>query len=89
MVFDAFSAFTARNVYRNPSLKKTGAVIQWGIDDPREIEKWAPGIHLNEEWFFDQAEEIDGLSFGYRLMFKISGLFAAARKAYRILDYNL
>ena len=89
LVFDAFSGFTARNVYRNPSLRKTGAVIQWGIDDPHEIERWAPGIHLNEEWTFDQAEEIAQLSSGYRLMFWTSGLFAVARKAHRILDFTL
>ena len=89
LVFDAFSTLTARSVHHNPSLGKTGAVIQWGIDDPREIEGWAPGIHLNEEWYFDQAEEIARLSPGYRLMFKISGLFAVARKAHRILDFSL
>ena len=89
LVFDAFSAFTARSVYRNPSLRKTCATIQWGVDDPREIESWGPGIRLNEEWYFDQAAEIARLPFGYRLMFKISGLFAAARKAHRILDFSL
>ena len=89
LVFDAFSMLTTRSVHRNASLGKTGAVIHWGIDDPQEIENWAPGICLNEEWTFDQAEEIARLSFGCRLMFKISGLFAVARKAHRILDYNL
>ncbi len=89
LVFDAFSTLTARSVHRNASLDKTGAVIQWGIDDPRVIESWAPGACLNEEWYFDQAEEIAGLSSGYRLMFKVSGLFAVARKAHRILDFSL
>ena len=37
LVFDAFSVYTARKVRNHPSLKTTGAVIQWGIDDPGEL----------------------------------------------------
>jgi O-methyltransferase involved in polyketide biosynthesis len=49
LAFDVFSTLTARNVQRNPSLKKTGAVIRWGIDDATAIERWENGIHLKEE----------------------------------------
>jgi O-methyltransferase involved in polyketide biosynthesis len=38
---DVVSKFTAQRVGRHQSLKQTGAVIQWGIDDAREIERWA------------------------------------------------
>jgi len=86
---DAFSRLTARNIKGHPSLKKTGAVVAWGIDDPRDIETWAQGIRLNEEWFFTQAEEIKLLPFGNRVMFRISGLFSVAKKAHRILYYQL
>lgn len=86
---DAFSTLTARNIKQHPSLKKTGAVVVWGIDDPREIEGWGDGIHLKEEWFFTQAEEIKYLSLGQRLMFRISGLFGVAKRAHRILFYEL
>ena len=86
---DAFSGLTARNIKGHPSLKKTGAVVAWGIDDPREIETWGQGIRLKEEWYFTQAREIKLLPFGNRLMFQISGMFSVAKKAHRILYYQL
>jgi len=85
MVFDAFSGLTARNVGRNPSLKKTGAKVHWGIDDAHDMEGWAPGIRLVEEWYFNQAPAIAQMSFGFRLMFRVMGLFPVANKAHRIL----
>jgi UDP-N-acetylmuramyl tripeptide synthase len=69
-------------------LKETGAVIHWGIDDPKAIEQWADGIRLKEEWFFTQSEIVDKLG-GYRVSFKIAGLFAVANRAHRILYYSL
>jgi len=89
LAFDAFSTLTARNIKQHPSLKKTGAVVAWGIDDPREIESWGEEIRLMEEWFFTQAEEIKLLSLGNRLMFRVSGMFSLAKKAHRILYYQL
>lgn len=89
LAFDAFSTLTARNVKHHRSLKKTGAVVAWGIDDPREIEAWGEGIRLKEEWFFTQAEEIQQLSLGNRLMFRVSSLFNVAKKAHRIFYYEL
>lgn len=89
LAFDAFSELTARSVHRNPSLQKTGAAIRWGIDDPGEIETWAPGVALQEEWYFSQSSRIEALPFLYRLMFRISGLFQAANKAHRVLYYRL
>lgn len=89
LAFDAFSTLTARNVKQHPSLKKTGAEVIWGIDDPGEIEDWGDGISLKDEWFFTQAEEIKCLPLGQRLMFRMSGLFRVVKRAHRILYYEL
>ena len=89
LVFDAFSELTASKVKANPSLKKTGAVIHWGIDDPKQIETWEDGIHLQEEWFFTQSEDIPKLGLGISLMFKITELFMVAKRAHRLLYFIL
>jgi O-methyltransferase involved in polyketide biosynthesis len=89
LVFDAYSTLTARSVKAHPSLKRTGAVIHWGIDDAKTIEKWGGGIRLKEEWYFTQSEAIETLAFGYRWIFRLTGLFLVARKAHRILYYAL
>lgn len=88
IVFDAFSTLTAKSVKQQPSIKKTEAVVHWGIDNPIEIERWADGIKFQEEWFFSQSETIQKLGTGYRLMFKFAGLFPVANKAHRILSFS-
>ena len=89
LVFDAFSTLTVRNISRHPSIRATGAKIQWGVDDPGEIEAWGDGIQLVEEWFFNRSDHLSHLSWGNRLMFWLAGLFPAALKAQRILVFNL
>jgi O-methyltransferase involved in polyketide biosynthesis len=89
LIFDAFSAYAARNMGLHPSISKTGANVYWGIDNSRKIEKWNNGISLMEEWYFTQSEEIQKLDAGYRIMFKIAGMFLAAKKAHRILVFKL
>jgi O-methyltransferase involved in polyketide biosynthesis len=93
LVFDAFSKLTAGGVGFNPSLRKTGATVHWGIDDPYEIESWAKGwgssIQLKEEWFFSQSPDIDRLSWFNRFMFHLTAPFLTVQRAHRLLYYTL
>ncbi|HET7088697.1 MAG TPA: class I SAM-dependent methyltransferase [Anaerolineae bacterium] len=89
LIADVFSRMTARSATRHPSLKQTGASIGWGIDDPREAEGWARGIRLLEEWYFSQDPDLDRLSLGYRLAYKLAGAFGMVRRAHRIVYYQL
>jgi O-methyltransferase involved in polyketide biosynthesis len=89
LAFDAYSEMTAKRAHSHPSLKKTGAVIQWGIDDAREIENWGEGIRLQEEWAFVQSQGIASLPLRHRLIFGLTGLFPIIRRAHRILYYTL
>jgi O-methyltransferase involved in polyketide biosynthesis len=91
MVFDAFSLMTAKRIKHHPSLRKTGASVYWGTDDPREIERWAPdgGIRLVEEWTFGQSPDIDKLDGFYRFMFRLTAKIKAAQQAQRLLYFQL
>lgn len=89
LIFDAFSTFAAKKVKNHPSIKETGAVVHWGIDDTKELENWGPGIRLVDEKFFTANEEIENLNFGTRTAFKIANLFPIARKAHRLLIYQI
>jgi O-methyltransferase involved in polyketide biosynthesis len=86
---DVFSKMTARSATRHPSLKSTGASLGWGIDDPRELEAWAPGIRLLDEWYFSDDPDLARLSFGYRLAYKLAGAFKMVQRAHRIVYYRL
>lgn len=89
LVADVFSRLAARSATNHPALKATGADIGWGIDDPHEMETWATGIHLLEEWYFSDDPDLYRLSFGYRLAYRMSGVFMTAKRAHRILYYEL
>jgi O-methyltransferase involved in polyketide biosynthesis len=86
---DVFSRLTARSANRHESLKQTGAKLGWGIDDAREVEAWAPGIRLLEEWYFTQDPDLKLLNQGYQFAYKLAGAFPAARLAQRIVYYQL
>ena len=86
---DVFSRATARAACAPPLAEADRGGLGWGIDDPHEVEAWAPGIRLLEEWFFTQDADLSKLSAGYRLGYRLAGMFNAARRAQRIVVYQL
>ena len=89
LIADVFSRLAARSAANHSSLKETGAALGWGIDDPREMESWGGGIRLLEEWFFSDDPNLDRLSTGYRLAYKLVGGFKIAKRAHRVVYYQL
>jgi O-methyltransferase involved in polyketide biosynthesis len=89
LIADVFSRLTARSAGKHPSLQYTGATIGWGVDDSRELEAWAPGIHLLEETYFSDDPDLARLSFGYRAAYRLAGAFKMVRRAHRIVYYQL
>lgn len=89
LAFDAFSLLTVSRINRHPSIRKTGAEIHWGLDDPEEIERWAPGIRLLEAWPFTASPDIGKLDPAFRALFRLMGLIPAAQKAHRVFRYRL
>lgn len=89
LVADVFSKLTARSAGSHPSLKSTGATIAWGIDETNQLETWAPGIQLLEEWFFTDDPDLAKLSFSYRLAYRLAGFFKTIQRAHRIVYYQL
>jgi O-methyltransferase involved in polyketide biosynthesis len=89
IAFDAFSCLTAKAANRHPSIKKTCAHIQWGIDDARQIKVWGSGMKLLEEWYFTDSEDVASLGLGDRLMFRVTGAFRAGKTAHRILHFRM
>jgi O-methyltransferase involved in polyketide biosynthesis len=89
LIFDAFSVFTSKKVKHHPSIKKTGATVYWGIDNPEVMVQWNTGIKFIKEIYFTSNEEIDRLGFRTRFVYKIAHLFPIARKAQRIMIYEM
>jgi O-methyltransferase involved in polyketide biosynthesis len=89
LIADVFSRLTARSATNHPSLKYTGATIGWGMDDPCELEAWAPGLRLLEEWYFSDDPDLARLNFGYRVAYRLAGAFKMVQRAHRIVYYQL
>jgi len=89
LIFDAYNVFTSKRVKNHPSIKRTGAEIHWGLDDPKELCSWNSGIKLEKEIYFTSNEEIEKLGFGTSLAYKIAHLFPMARNAQKILVYQI
>jgi O-methyltransferase involved in polyketide biosynthesis len=89
LIADVFSRLTARSATKHASLKHTGATIGWGMDDAQELEAWAPGLHLLEEWFFSDDPDLARLGFGYRMAYRLAGAFKMVKRAHRIVYYQL
>lgn len=87
LIADIFNRFMARWATKHPSLKRAGATIGWGIDDAHQLEAWAPGLRLLEEWYFIDDPDLSRLSPGYRMAYRLYGVLL--RRAHRIVYYQL
>lgn len=84
IIFDAYSKLTVRGSKNHPSLKKTGAMVKWGVDDPREIESHIETAKHLKTLYFTDENVIEMLPKNYRTIFKLAGLFKSAREAHRV-----
>ncbi|MEA4816388.1 MAG: class I SAM-dependent methyltransferase [Lachnospiraceae bacterium] len=88
-IFDAYSEFTAKQAKKHPSLKKTGANIQWGVDSFKTIESFGNGIVHIKTIYLTDSNTIPNLPLGYRIMFKLADKFKAVKEAHRIFVMEL
>ena len=89
LIFDAYSNLTAKHAKHHPSLKKTGATIQWGVDSPKVMEAFGEGIIYLKTIYLTDDSATKRLPKGYRVMFKFAGRFKAVKEAHRIFVMKL
>jgi O-methyltransferase involved in polyketide biosynthesis len=70
LVLDAFGDFTVKNTRLNHTVAATGSVFRWGLNDCKDIETWADGIELLDQWYLmDHHPERQGY------MARLPGMF--------------
>ncbi len=89
LIMDAYSELAAKGAKNHPSLKRTGAQIFWGIDDPKALENWGMAVSYVDSYFFTQSRYLDKLSFGTRAMYGLANMIPAAKVAHRVLVYQV
>jgi O-methyltransferase involved in polyketide biosynthesis len=72
----AFNAYTRYAVWALKHLGGfaaiAGGVVNPGFNDPREPERWAPGVKLVEEIFLTRAPEVAGMPLSMRLAARLA-----------------
>ncbi|SMP59200.1 class I SAM-dependent methyltransferase [Anoxynatronum buryatiense] len=89
IIFDAYSKRTAKSIKNHPSLKKTGATIKWGVDNPREIEGYTQTVKHMKTLYLTDKNAIEMLPKNYQILFMLAGLFKSAREAHRVFVMNV
>jgi O-methyltransferase involved in polyketide biosynthesis len=87
-IFDVYSRFTSKRIQNHPVIKRTGAKIYWGIDDPEDICKLDNRIRYVKDIYLTSNEEIKNLGLTDRLAYGLAHIFPAARNAQRIMLYE-
>jgi O-methyltransferase involved in polyketide biosynthesis len=85
---DAYSDLGLKFVRNSPACKATGAELTWAIEDPRELEKAAPGLRLVEERSAYDAGDAAHMSLGARLFIVVWRFIPALRKVGRMLRFR-
>lgn len=91
LVFDTVSKFGAKLQFLNPPVRKSGARIGWGLNDPAELVSWAPKLALvTEVTLPDMMTDADLARFDerYRRQLRFASRFAVFRKMGRLLRYR-
>ncbi len=88
LVFDGYSRLGIRLLQWNPMIRRTGAVLHWGIDEPQELERRVPALQFIDAIAAYDRAQIARLSLGMRLLYEITLAIPAMRRLGRLLRYR-
>ncbi len=87
-MLDGYSRLGIRLLQWNPMIRRTGAVLHWGIDEPRELEQQVPALQFVDAIAAYDREQIARLPLGMRLLYEITLAIPAMRRMGRLLRYR-
>ncbi|MQA98166.1 MAG: class I SAM-dependent methyltransferase [Streptosporangiales bacterium] len=88
VAFDVFSRFAIRSQKINHVVRRAGATLHWGIDDPRELERMNPRLNSVEVRTYADAEGIDRLPAPQRVILRGFLRVPSFRKMSVLLRYR-
>jgi O-methyltransferase involved in polyketide biosynthesis len=89
VVFDAWNTFASRVGKFQRAIKATGATTGgWGIDDPRDLEAWIPGLTLVAVRGYFDLPEIARSPLPVRVVVRLMGLVPVLRDMGLMLRYR-
>jgi len=90
IVFNSYSRFAIRATKHVPGTKAVSGLLRNpGFDDPRELERWDPRLHLVREILLSREPEVAQFPLFWRLYYRLSALSTSwSRKGTIILQYR-
>lgn len=93
IVFDAYSPLGLKLIALQPSIRATGAVLQWALGDPAELERQVPGLELvTELTAYDpdgyDPEQIARMSWPARFAMQVFSLIPPLARIGLLLRYR-
>ncbi len=88
IIGDAYSDLGLKLVSLAPSFRATGAEVHWAINDPRDLEKAAPGLELVEEVSAYKPEHTARMDWTSRWLIFVWSFIPPLRRVGRLLRYR-
>jgi O-methyltransferase involved in polyketide biosynthesis len=88
LAFDGYGRLGVRLLNALPVVKATGATVRWGIDDPRDLEAWAPRLEFVEEFTAYDPSDVAKMSSLGQVLIRAWSRIPALRRLGRLLRYR-
>ncbi|NBE50841.1 class I SAM-dependent methyltransferase [Streptomyces boluensis] len=88
LLFDVYGTIGIRLQKRVPAVRNAGATLHWGVDDPAELESWAPGLTLLDSLRSVDVPGLEHLPLSGRLGMRVLARIPVLRDVGRILRYG-
>ncbi|CAM3959068.1 class I SAM-dependent methyltransferase [Kibdelosporangium persicum] len=88
LLFDCYGSTGIKLQKLVPAVRNAGATLHWGLDDPREVEGWHPGLKCLDALRSVDMPGLEKLPLGGRLGLKVISKIPGLRDAGRILRYR-
>jgi methyltransferase (TIGR00027 family) len=85
--FDVFSRFGIRCQKINSVVRRSGSILYWGVDGPRDIVRRVPGVRLVEATSVFDAETFQQVPRFYRLFGKLMSLVPSEKNMAQLHRY--
>nr|BFE46763.1 class I SAM-dependent methyltransferase [Saccharothrix mutabilis subsp. capreolus] len=86
LLFDVYGSFGIKLQKLVPAVRRSGATLHWGLDDPRALEEW--GVTLVEDVRSLELPEIARMPASGRIPLRVMAKLPGVRDVGRILKYR-
>lgn len=88
LLFDVYGTWGIRLQKLVPAVRRAGATLHWGLDDPAEVEAWRPGLRCVEALRSLELPDVAQEPLSARLPLRVMALLPGFRDIGRVLRYR-